>query len=559
MKHRCSIVWSLVAVLLASQAEVLGQAPLGTEFAYQGQLKEAGVPVDGSADFEFTLWDAESGGDQIGWPVSLRQVDVVNGLFTVQLDFGGSAFEGDARWLEITVTYPSGSGIPTTLSPRQPLTAAPYALYALSGPGSGGLWAANGDDIYNTNSGNVGIGISDPSHRLHVESAGAEAVFGENTASGGVGLRGLSSDFEGGGFGVRGDSYGTTGIGVFGIAAMTTGINCGVYGQSQSQTGRGVYGLANNAAGANYGVYGKTNSPGGWAGYFEGRGYFSGNVGIGTTTPQARVHAHGTGSDAGVYGISELGEAGRFEITNAANDEAAVYAETNGTGSASQFVYDNTGSPGTGVLATSNGPTGSAAVSGLATGAAHAVTGTAVGTGRAGLFQIINASSNTTALYCATTGTGLAFEANGTARVQVLEITGADLAEKFPVSEEVKPGMVLAIDPEHPGKLCLARAAYNRRVAGVVSGAGDLPMGAVLGLLPGHEEATPIALTGRVYVWADASNGPIEPGDMLTTSDTPGHAMKATDRARSYGATIGKAMSALESGHGLVLVLVNLQ
>jgi len=66
-------------------------------------------------------------------------------------------------------------------------------------------------------------------------------------------------------------------------------------------------------------------------------------------------------------------------------------------------------------------------------------------------------------------------------------------------------------------------------------------------------------MTGRVYVWADASNGPITPGDLLTTSTTPGQAMKATDPSRSFGATIGKAMTGLEKGRGLVLVLVNLQ
>ena len=68
-----------------------------------------------------------------------------------------------------------------------------------------------------------------------------------------------------------------------------------------------------------------------------------------------------------------------------------------------------------------------------------------------------------------------------------------------------------------------------------------------------------IALSGRVYVEADASNGAIQPGDMLTTSDTPGHAMKGTDHARVQGAVIGKAISALPEGSGMVLVLVTLQ
>src|SRR5262249_53338698 len=71
---------------------------------------------------------------------------------------------------------------------------------------------------------------------------------------------------------------------------------------------------------------------------------------------------------------------------------------------------------------------------------------------------------------------------NGTARVTVLEITGADVAEKFPSTDAAaRPGTVMEIDPDHPGKLRIARAAYSSRVAGVISGAGDLPAGAVLG------------------------------------------------------------------------------
>jgi hypothetical protein len=147
----------------------------------------------------------------------------------------------------------------------------------------------------------------------------------------------------------------------------------------------------------------------------------------------------------------------------------------------------------------------------------------------------------------------------GVVTVPVLEITGADLAERFLSSDEVAPGMVVAIDPDNQGEICLARGAYNRRVAGVVSGANNFAAGAVLGNLPGKEDAPPIALSGRVYVWCDASRGPIEPGDLLTTSDTPGHAMKARDRERSHGAVIGKAMGSLTKGRGLVLVLVNLQ
>lgn len=142
---------------------------------------------------------------------------------------------------------------------------------------------------------------------------------------------------------------------------------------------------------------------------------------------------------------------------------------------------------------------------------------------------------------------------------KVVEITGADLAEKFPVSEQVEPGMVTEIDPNQTGQLRVARGSYNRRVAGVVSGAGGLAAGAVLGNLPGHDSAPPIALSGRVWVHCDVSGGLIEPGDLLTTSDIPGHAMKVTDHVRAQGAVLGKAMSSLADGKGLVLVLVSLQ
>jgi hypothetical protein len=150
---------------------------------------------------------------------------------------------------------------------------------------------------------------------------------------------------------------------------------------------------------------------------------------------------------------------------------------------------------------------------------------------------------------------------SGRVKVNILEVAGADVAEKFPSNDEnVQPGTVMEIDPENPGKLRIARDEYSARVAGVVSGAGNIPVGAILGNLPGHEDAPAIALSGRVWVQCDAGNGVIVPGDLLTTSSTPGHAMKACDRERSHGSVLGKAMTHLSHGErGLVLVLVNLQ
>ncbi len=103
------------------------QAALGTAFTYQGQLKNASGPVTGMCDLAFRLYDDASVGSQVGNAIT-STVPITNGFFTVQLDFGVSAFTGDARWLQIGVRCPAGSGSYTTLSPRQPLTPAPYAL-----------------------------------------------------------------------------------------------------------------------------------------------------------------------------------------------------------------------------------------------------------------------------------------------------------------------------------------------------------------------------------------------------------------------------------------------
>jgi len=144
---------------------------------------------------------------------------------------------------------------------------------------------------------------------------------------------------------------------------------------------------------------------------------------------------------------------------------------------------------------------------------------------------------------------------------------GADIAEPFMITPQVdstpiiEPGMIVIIDSKRPGNLELASTAYDRKVAGVISGANGLSPGMVL-KSEGHLHADGdhnVALTGRVWCWCDASFGEIEPGDRLTTSNTPGHAMKVTDNERAIGAVIGKAMTPLKEGRGLVLVLVQPQ
>ncbi|MEE8526905.1 MAG: hypothetical protein V3T72_23470 [Thermoanaerobaculia bacterium] len=115
-----------ILVLLAAGAAVLG-APLGTSFTYQGTLEDAGSPADGTFDFVFRLYDDAAAGAQVGSDVTLTSVPVTAGLFTVELDFGASAFDGNGLWLETEVEG-------TVFGPRRHLTATPYAHYAASGP-----------------------------------------------------------------------------------------------------------------------------------------------------------------------------------------------------------------------------------------------------------------------------------------------------------------------------------------------------------------------------------------------------------------------------------------
>ncbi len=173
-------------------------------------------------------------------------------------------------------------------------------------------------------------------------------------------------------------------------------------------------------------------------------------------------------------------------------------------------------------------------------------------------------------LYSANGPGAMTLDVQGTTVSKILQITGgSDLAEPAEVSdagqgaEAIQPGMVVSIDPKNPGKLMLATEAYDRKVAGVISGAGGVQPGMIM-KQEGHPTAEgehPIAMAGKVYVWCDAdANGPIQPGDLLTTSNTPGHAMRA-DHTRDFprGCVIGKAMTVLKEGKGLVLLLVQPQ
>jgi hypothetical protein len=138
-------------------------------------------------------------------------------------------------------------------------------------------------------------------------------------------------------------------------------------------------------------------------------------------------------------------------------------------------------------------------------------------------------------------------------------LKNADCAEEFDISEsaEIEPGTVMVIDPE--GKLQQGKEAYDKKVAGVISGAGDFKPAIVLAKNQSQNNRMPLAMVGKVYCKVDAQYAPIEVGDLLTTSPTPGHAMRAMEPFRAFGAVIGKALCPLSAGTGLIPILIALQ
>ncbi|MHC4112898.1 MAG: hypothetical protein ACYSUY_17625, partial [Planctomycetota bacterium] len=207
----------LVSVLVLCCAGVVEAASMGTVFTYQGRLIDSNDAADGLYDFEFKLYNYPLVGLQIGSTVDANEVDVIDGYFTLELDFGSGVFDGDARWLEIGVRPGDSNGVYTTLEPRYELTPAPYSLYA----------ALTGT-------------VNTP---LELIGSSADAVIkGSNDGSGGSGVYGLAS--------------GSGGYGVYGNASNTADQeNVGGYFMASGKKAKAVYGYSDSTEDENYGGY----------------------------------------------------------------------------------------------------------------------------------------------------------------------------------------------------------------------------------------------------------------------------------------------------------------
>jgi hypothetical protein len=492
---------------------------------YQGILTGTdGTPLNGTFDLAFRIYaDSSQAADDL-WAERHPGVVVDDGLFNVILGsvayLSDTLFAGGERWMGITVD--AGP----EMYPRMRITSVPWALRATvadsaitTTAGSDGDWTISGDDIYAAVTGNVGIGTSSPLTNLHVEQADialpVEALLNDVV---------IVEDYDAG-LGLYSDPGGSYGS-VLSLGEIDAGVLSNKWSLYRS-TGASPLLRFSFGTDANYASNAVVMT-------MRSNGY----VGIGTGFPDRKFEVYDNAgvayariSSASANGsILELKSTstsvgtwlGRIDfLDNADNIDASIrycsipFFNQPGMyitvgGSDRMFIHNNSGYVGIGTEDPDE------------------------------MLHVI-----------------------GTVKAEVLKLTGgADVAEPFDITgaPTVEAGMVMTIDPESPGKLKICDTPYDRCVAGIVSGAGGLEPGMIMGQAGSTADGEyPVALTGRVYCMADASHGPIKPGDLLTTSDIPGHAMKVTDYERAQGAVLGKAMSSLETGRGLVLVLVTLQ
>ena len=267
-------------------------APLGTAFTYQGQLTEDGGPADGAYDFRFILYNAETGGSQVGSTLNVPDLAVNRGLFTATLDFGLGAFDGQARWLEVAVRRGASSGVFTVLSPRQALTATPYAVFSKSAPWSGlsGVPAGFADNVDNDTTYTAGDGLALTSNQFSVnfaeDGSSPSAArsdhnhLGETWTGDGnpLVITGIFTDtaplsgYNASGYGFWGTYGNRLGIPGWWYSGLIgdSDIGNGIIGVTARDTGVGVIGQSNNYG---WGIYGVTYG----GGYSAG---FSGNVNV---------------------------------------------------------------------------------------------------------------------------------------------------------------------------------------------------------------------------------------------------------------------------------------
>lgn len=368
-------------------------------------------------------------------------------------------------------------------------------------------WATSGNNINNTNAGNVGIGTATPASRLHVSGGAVESQYS-------------SAVNQGYGFFISRDSNHFVENAFFDgqWKAMRDG-RAAVF-QTNTPNGFAFYVRADDTARA----AGAARS---WSDLFVIK--TNGNVGIGTTTPGSKLSI-GSGTPA-VMTLAGLNVAlGGNSYVSASNGTVNTFlgADSSNYGIIGTLSNHALGLRANNALAVTVMPNGNVGI------------GTSVPTTRLQVAGTINATGDITA------------DGSIAAKYQ-------DVAEWVPAREHLKAGTVVVLDTEARNRVMASDEAYDTRVAGVVS---EMP-GLILG--QAGEGKVKVATTGRVMVKADARRGPIRIGDLLVTGEMTGTAMKSEPvmvggrRMHAPGTIIGKALEPLEKGTGEILVLLSLQ
>jgi len=481
---------------------------------------------------------------------------------------------------------------------------------------NGAVWISGNDGlIIDTN---LGIGITSPSFPLDIEPANnTRGINIDHNYNGSITTRSIYVELERSGSGdatisgaelqvTNNDGAGPT----YGVQSSVTGSSTGLkFALRGMATGEGskygLYGIA-SGTGNKYGVFGSALGEGtNWAGYFaSGNVHITNMLGIANTNPTAMLDVSGSALFEGTYGSGTIPKEGAgarmmWYPTKAAFRVGRIQADLqqdawddDNIGSYSIAMGVSSIASGNGSFAVGVSPVASGESS-IAIGISTVASGdnsTALGTythaesyrsTAVGSHNIGGGDPDTWLATDPIFEIGIGLDAqhaenavtvlkNGNVNIgtriitPVLEITGgSDLSEQFNIrstAQKIRPGMVVCINSDNPGELQVSTESYDRRVAGIISGAGGIQTGMLMGQKNSVANGEhPVALSGRVYCLADASNGPINPGDLLTTSDKPGHAMKVSDYDKAQGAILGKAMSSLEEGCKFVLVLVTLQ
>jgi hypothetical protein len=325
----------LVAMMSGNASAQPLNATVGTGFAYQGKLMDGGSPANGAYDLQFALYNALSGGTQVGSTITDTNVAVTAGLFTVQLDFG-NVFDGTALYLEIGVRLGGSSGAFTTLAPRQPLSATPYSQYSIQATNANLLNNQNAayyQNASNINSGTLGVNYYDSYANLSAAGYLGNAVnnlalnngvlqntlnadlldglhassfalaghnhWGETWTGSGTGLT-----LNGGDTGLSGSgtTYGVYGAGTTGVQGVSTAaLGSGVLGTNNTDNGYGLTGIGNtgvDGSGDTVGVDGTGNTYG-----VRGSGGTYGVYGTGTNASSG-IGVYGNGDNDGIYGNS---------------------------------------------------------------------------------------------------------------------------------------------------------------------------------------------------------------------------------------------------------------